>query len=158
MSDTFSSSWFGFQARTWGIVCIASLTALLLSAFMFRAYTTETRISREQSSRLQQAVAFSLWRYGVIESVDARTRSLVVSISQDFAPDVGDRSMRIRVEEDTVIGMQTLVGNNPYTGLSPVSYHSFNDLRPGMRVALVINNRTDTQTLVAQLILFGDPL
>lgn len=149
----------GFSSKTWGIAFLALGVACIVSTVVFRAYAVQTTVTAERNARLEHALAFSLWRYGVIESVNTADASFIVSISQDFSATAGDRRIRVYTTNDTRIGKQNLVEEDgDYVGLTPIEQGSFSSLSPGVRVALVIENQTEQNRLTARVILFGNPL
>lgn len=149
----------GLSSKTWGIAFIALGVACATSLIVFRAHIVQNTVTAERNARLEHALAFSLWRYGTIESVNAGDASFIVSVSQDFSASAGDRRIRVYATADTQIARQELVEENgAFVGLTPIEQGSFSSLRPGMRVALVLENQTEKERLVARTILFGNPL
>lgn len=152
-------SWLQLSARTWALLCIGITIAFLFSALSMRAYIVQERLAAGRLTRAQHAIAFSLWRYGIVESVRASDTSFVVVVSQDFTTAGETRNIRVFTEKDTSIGTQTLIGENgTYHTLSPVVPTTFDTLKPGSRVALLLDNRVEEEKIVARLILVGDPL
>lgn len=109
---------------------------------------------RDQIALLQR----HLMLYGIVESVGPEDETLTVRLQDQFVATAEPVTFLIYTEPNTKIVEQRLLAENKvYAGLSEEP-REFSDIRPGMRIAMLVENMPEEGKIVARLILFGNPL
>lgn len=141
------------------ILGVAFCVALLYTILVSRSALVEMQLQLNRVKRIESALATSLWRYGTIESLDATRGTVTISIENRFYPDAGYLRVLAYVGNETIIAKQDLVSSgNVYTGLTAPEPSTFAALRPGTKVALLLENNSVRKAIEAKIILFGSPL
>lgn len=129
-----------------------------LSVTNYHSYVQE-RAERIRDRSLQFEIATSLWRYGVVESVDYIGRTLSVRLSDNTLPGMQGRIILVRTDSATTLSQQELVGDeNVYNTLTAPTPIAFETLVPGTRVALLLFNIPKQEIIYAQTVIVGNPL
>ena len=130
--------------------CIAAL----IGALGYSTYTSNYahKQTAVQLSRLQRAVlAAPLWKYGVVESVDASASTLTARFSTG-------KTFELQVPSNTLIARQDMTAtNNVYTEVTSPTQATLADLHAGDNI-LVITTIDAKGAGIANMILFGNPL
>ena len=96
-------------------------------------------------------------QYVTVQSVDVDNHSLVLVAGNAYAASGDDHVLRVIVSDHPYIARQYVTGTgDTYDSLSALTPATLQDIRPGDRAAVFI--RGDKTKLIADIILFGNPL
>lgn len=138
---------------------VALATILLIVLISDHYARTQHAIEIQRLSRTYEIDAYGLWRYGIIESIDQKEKTMLITLATNFGNGRIGRTFKIRTTPDTAIRQQTFVKDAAtYTGLTPLVPINFENLRSGMYVATTIINTNQSEPLIARTIIVGDPL
>lgn len=96
--------------------------------------------------------------YGIIQSIDASTRSFTVKVENRALPGGPSIVFTLKTNDATAFVAQALAGNGSvYTNIATDASRSFSDLKPGDRIAFMML-LNDAAAPTATAVLFGNPL
>ncbi len=141
---------------------IMGILAGLCVAFTLVVYREYTRVKsdltnlRGHGQRLMQR---SLLMYGDVASVDVQNSTISVWFRNQFIATEDPVLLLLHVGATTTIAREDLIATDGvYTALSEAVPESLANIIPGMRVAVMLENRPEVQRIEARVILFGNPL
>lgn len=143
-----------------GIV-IGAMACMTLTAYM--AYRiTKTELHRLQVLQARDTTALShrymLW-YGEVESVSVASNTIKVLLRNQFASAQEPARFIVRTTKDTIFMYEKLLAEEgAYVGFSSTNGHSIADIQPYMRVAMIIENTEKQNEVIANTVIFGNPL
>lgn len=97
--------------------------------------------------------------YGVVRSIDPATRAIEAEFTDQFVASGDTTPIRFFVVENTLIIQQTLLADSgAYVSLSEETRTDLSAIVPGSRIAVNLTRNLVDNTMLATLIIFGNPL
>ena len=144
-----------------GTVVLGSLTVVALSnhyAYIATSAELADKIAQVKIERRNLFQRSTLW-HGTIESVNAAQNTISARFINQFISASDGVTLTLHVTPETLIARQELIrSGDEYIGFEDKIAGNFSDLTPGTRIVTLIENDIPTQKVIANIILFGNPL
>ena len=141
------------------VVSCSLVGGLAYGVLFYRSVYQEARKQLATELSVQTRLAASLWRYGFVESVDMEKGTFIARVEDRSSTEEEQILLLIRTTGESRIAEQRLVrSGDTYSELGETRPATLADLRPDMRIAVLLENRPEEKALVAQVVLFGNPL
>lgn len=142
------------QQTAWLVaLCLLGFFIAMSALFFYSAAYARQDLIREKT--FTAIASHYSWSQGIVESVDLSASIVVVRVASYV--DNNTQPLRLHIIRSTDIQLQDFIQDSGVIiGTTVRKPGTIHDLTVGRRIAFLLENRPETQSIVAQLILVGD--